>query len=314
MGKEKEARQLEQREAIRLEREMRRQTDLQRGICRTDGLLVGAPLNELLRIPVVMKQHESIAEANWDDLDKPFRHSDGTLRLALEFCPIYSLNTSLTTSHLDVFVPNEQGIISSRVGMKWIATKECLTELNKVCQKFETKLELFATFADIGVLTERRMDTNPEILIEHENLYRKLLGEICDSGNIGLNFRKLSEIAPISVERNVDQFVISSDGKILDSRPTVEELLPMLGFIEGEIPLNSGRQRNRANVLLSLLDGCNGNIDVLRGLLNTYINYPTTKDCDMHLSVERGGSLCALQVLHSQADSRQIPKLNIIVK
>lgn len=307
----KAQRQLAEREAKQQERSLRRAQEMQQGLVNSEGKIVGSASFAFEQMRIDLLQEPEVANIFWSDIQSPLRHTDNTFHVALEFCPLYTQGTPLSEGKLDTSVMTESDVQSSRVGKKWDATKIAIMALQKVCQQFHTQLMIHATFADIGIMVGKREDADEEVLRQHEDLYRHLMQQLANGQEIPVEFRRLSDMPVISHGRTVGKFVIASEGRILAQRPTEDELLQLLELTPEEIPVH---RMERSHVLLEMLDACGGNIDLLRCLVDTYINYPTTSGADIHLAVERSGSLLVLQVMHKDSDAAKIPRLNIIVK
>jgi hypothetical protein len=257
----------------------------------------------------------SVVRADWKGVDWTDITSfpvDNPI-IALELCPIYLAGTELVTSKLDHDPKDETAIINSRVGHKWLAIKRALELLQGALSTCGATLQVRATFADLGVFVTRRTEADSGLIREHKDLYSSLLTEFCDKNDMLLDFRTLSSIDPTNPEQAVTPFVIPE----IDEQPrpdlSLEEIIRILS-LEGKIPLQSKRQREKAKILRDIVDQHGGKMLTAQAFINTYLNYQTTHEASLHLGMERDPKLLSLQTLTTDSHIDTIPQLNVLVR
>lgn len=268
----------------------------------------------LVKVEELLLLSPKIIAAKWNHLDALFLPK--VVRLAVEFCPLYLSGTTLESSQVDPNPQEENDVVKSRVGNKWIAAKLAIKLIKDVLQRTGCDLTIQAIFADIGVLLAGEEQANPTVVEKHWNLYQRLLKDFCKNANVDLEFCRLSAIKPFDQSRVVGNFIIAAqnNGRI-DKNIKPEKLLKIVGIQEEMKTMDAKTMEEWCSTLVSLLNASNGNITILKGLVNTYLNYETAGSSDMHLRIEGGSGLLSLRSLVSDLrGDKAIPSLNIMVK
>jgi hypothetical protein len=241
-----------------------------------------------------------------------------TFRLDLELCPLYTSGTPMDASTLSERADNEDDILGSRVGNKWVAIKHTLNVINTTLANKGCQLEARATYADIGVLAANPEATNPTAILRHGELYEKLLSGYCQEKSIPLTFRHMSDVV-VEESRRVPNFLITDPKDILGIKFEKEEdlvrhLLKILK-IEDEVKLGTKSLNKRAEVLWRTLQNSGWNIGLWKGLVHQYVYYleKMVEGCDMRLGVERAEMLLTLPRLRSNSPLAKMQILNILV-
>lgn len=266
------------------------------------------PILETLNI------HPAVEEAKFHNLHGLNKDVGETVRLALEYCPLYKPG-KLHESSLVETAEGVDDIVSSRVGKKWIATQAVLQTLNNFLRANGRSLELKVTFADWAVLAGTKNDANEEILRQHGKVYREQVSRLCKQFCIPYSFQSMSSIVTNPLQQlGIGQFVIAEDSAYIQNvsiNPDV--VLQRLGFQKSNMPLKTkGREIQVRQVLKDLLSSCEENITLAKGLVGAYcMTLPILlQDCDIHLGMERSQNLLDLSTL-AQSEKAL---LNILVK
>lgn len=260
-----------------------------------------------------LQQHPDVERALWNDLDKAIASHGDTVTIAVEFCPLYVLSeNSLTTLQLAQDVLGQDSI-QKYTGTKWEQTLQAIRIIKEHMRAFKKTIKVQATFADRGVLVATSQGANPTLIEMHATAYAHALAAFAEQEDISVDFQRLSDLPSKPGTKGVEPFVIMNTGRILERRPSVEEVVEMIKFMD-RIPLTSSQRRKRAGVLLRLLDGCGGNIDVLESIVRTYLDYEPSLGADIHIGVERTDNLLSLAILADDVHIARIPKLNLLVK
>lgn len=268
----------------------------------------------LKRVEESLSTTEGIARARWDDLAHVTAPNENkTVSFGLEFCPLYTAETTLAESRIDKEIEGESSILKSRVGNKWSASKRTIEEIKKSLEQVGLQIAVKVIFADIGVFAANKEDLDPCIIEKHFELYRFSLGDFCQNLGINLEFSRLSEIIPSDPFNAVNNFIVPDNNGRMDIEDP-EKLLDIVNMKEIISHMDKRSIKKWKQTLSTLFNASNGNISVFRGLVNTYVQYDTTQECDIHLGIERSDGLLALQSLASRLRKRQMPSLNILVK
>lgn len=246
-----------------------------------------------------------ISRAQWKRLDS-LKFSGKTLVLGLDFCPLYETDTSISESRLMPNPSSEEDVLRSRVGGKWLAVKQAVDLLTEALTPHDVNLKVNATFADVGIFASNKHEAKSKTIESHGNLINDLLNKFFGERGIPFFFRQLSSLPTIDPNSRVKSFAIASESR----------LIPVIGAetVSKLVPLTKRLKPERKDLLNSLLQGCDGRADTFQTLVNTYLNYDVTSECDIHLSVERSDGILALQSAADSLRPRQIPTLNILVK
>lgn len=269
--------------------------------------------NDLFETKSTIESHPSIASARFRHLQGVRHPENDEFALSIELCPLY-LPGALDQSQLD---PNPQGvesILASRVGKKWIATTHTIDSLAQSLRKQGTQLSIQATFGDKGVLVATENEANESLVSRHSSIYHEALQEFCDDRGVKLNFRNLSEFPePEDPAHRVGRFVVAEGAEQLDYVPPTEELMQRLGLPSHLLQTHADRKQ--ASVLGHAFGNCAGNMNVWRGLLNTYMHYVphSASQGNMHLGMERADWLLAIQKFPKGSPLERKPALNIEV-
>lgn len=248
-----------------------------------------------------VKMIPSIAKVGFHNLQQLKRSAGETVRIAIEYCPLYAQG-KLGNSSLLTNVQGVEGIINSRVGKKWIATETTLQALNGFFRENDRDLEVKITFADLAVLAGTKSSVNEEALLQHGELYYEQVSELFERLDIPCIFQRMSDVATTTLRQfDIGQFVIAEGSAYVQSIPeNPEVILRRLGFSQSDILLRTPEQKTKARrVLRDLLTSCDGNIDLARGLVGAYcMTLPMLlEDCDMHLGMERSQNLLDLSTV-----------------
>lgn len=243
-----------------------------------------------------------------------------TLRLSLQFCPLYVDDPRPLNEYADMMrelTGTEKDILRSAVGPKWIATKAVLETLQKVLGEFGMDLEVHATFGDMGAVVSKREWADPEILRIHGKIYEEHFTKFCEERGIELTFDRLSDYSQehLPETHRVPQYVVVEEGRVLDKKPSVEELLEMLG-IRQFFDLNNKIHRKKAETLMRRLEMSDLNFDLTRVFVHTYVTLISmlTEGADVQLGMELAEIYLALTTAIPESRQAKMPAINVLAK
>lgn len=250
---------------------------------------------------------KAVSLSNFEDMIMP---THGPVILALELCPLYKPGT-LEASQLESNPVDENSILNSRVGKKWIATQHTVSVISDFLEQQGRTLSVQATFGDMGVLAAKQEDANTNALDQHSALYEKLFSEFCERKNIELRYRRLSQI--MTNGHNVPSFLIAEGSNTTDTAYSIDDFKDMLNL--PNLPTARNIDRKRAQVLKYALSNLGGNVDVFRGFVNTYLHGipQAAQGANLHLGMERAEWILALQTIQRHSADKKIPAINVLV-
>lgn len=260
-----------------------------------------------------LTESKDIQKCNWKNLCnlEPKLRFGSTLRVSAVFCPLYIKNTSLSESGLqpitETDLSNEQLIIDSRVGQKWMTTKLVLEKLSDILKSDRIKIHFKVFFSDVGVFVTDLDPKNPHLLSQHQTLYNNCLESFCQKKGFSLTFKNLSELPLVDNTRQTPMFTRANAGQNANHLKKLNSILSITGLFPDQL------KPNKAKLLIKLFEICGHNPVIFRDLINTYTNYHPSTDSDLFINIERFDGLLALQTALKSSHVATIPHLNILV-
>ncbi len=263
---------------------------------------------------VAFDSPQGVERARWRKLQElDLQNLGGKLVVGMEFCPLYQDGTGIESSKLIKNPTTEDDILNSRVGNKWIAAKAAIEALHQVARSFGLILSVELVFADIGVFVTTEEEKDSQSVERHKQLCGATMQEFCDQLGCNFTLRELSTIEPISKKRVVKPFIVTGQNNFLNPNASTSSFTNHLSITKRELARDESLEK-KLPALRRLLRVCNGNIDSFRGLVNTYINYDTATQCDVHIGLERIDELLSIASFMPESSLRTKPSLNILVK